>query len=62
MHAEALSPLWGIEQAWEKTPGLIEQLNEIVTVKMPELNAKLDEHGIRPDPGKAVEVPVRPGG
>jgi photosystem II stability/assembly factor-like uncharacterized protein len=54
--------VWGIEQAWEKTPGLIEQLNEIVTVKMPELNAKLDEHGIRPDPGKAVEVPVRPGG
>jgi photosystem II stability/assembly factor-like uncharacterized protein len=54
--------LWQLEQAWEQAPGLIEQVNQIVTERMPEIYAQLDEHGIRPDPGKAVEVPVRPGG
>ena len=51
--------LWQLDQAWEKVPPLIERLNEIVTDEMPALYRRLDEQGIRPDPGEAVTVPVR---
>ena len=51
--------LWQLDQAWEKVPPLIERLNEIVTGEMPALYRRLDEQGIRPDPGDAVTMPVR---
>lgn len=54
--------LWQIDQAWEKVPGLITTLNQIITDRMPALNRRLDEEGIRPDPGEAVAVPRRSGG
>ena len=40
-------------------PGLIEQLNMMISSKMPALYDQLNEHGIRPDPGKALTVPTR---
>jgi len=54
--------LWQLDQTWEKVPPLIERLNEFVTERMPAINSQLDEHGIRPDPGAAVDVPRRSGG
>ena len=51
--------LWQIERAWERLPGLIDQLNEIIGTTMPALYGQLDEHGIRPDPGEPVAVPRR---
>ncbi|MYI23784.1 MAG: glycosyl hydrolase [Gammaproteobacteria bacterium] len=51
--------LWQLDQAWEKVPPLIERLNEIVTGEMPALYRRLDELGIRPDPGEAVTMPMR---
>ena len=53
--------LWQMEQAWDEVPGLIEQLNDMITHRLPALYDHLNEHGIRPDPGEAIEVPRRPG-
>ena len=53
--------LWQIEQSWEKLPGLIDKLNEVIDDKMPALYDALNEHGIRPDPGKPITVPTRSG-
>jgi photosystem II stability/assembly factor-like uncharacterized protein len=54
--------LWQIDRAWENVPGLIEQINEIVGNSLPALYRACDENGIRPDPGKPIEVPRKPGG
>jgi photosystem II stability/assembly factor-like uncharacterized protein len=54
--------LWQMEKVWDEAPGLIEQLNAIITTRLPALYADLDEHGVRPDPGEAVVMPRRPGG
>ncbi|MFQ6045549.1 MAG: WD40/YVTN/BNR-like repeat-containing protein [Gemmatimonadales bacterium] len=54
--------LWQIDRLWERVPGLIGQLNEIIETRLPELNRTLDEHGIRPSPGNPIELPKRPGG
>ena len=34
--------------------------NEVISERMPALNALLDEHGIRPDPGAPIAIPTRP--
>jgi photosystem II stability/assembly factor-like uncharacterized protein len=52
--------LWSIERAWEAAPGLIEQLNVFITERLPALNTRLNELGIRPPVGEPVEVPTRP--
>jgi photosystem II stability/assembly factor-like uncharacterized protein len=52
--------LWMLERAWERAPDLVDRVNELVQVRMPELNSLLDQHGIRPDPGKTVDPPERP--
>ena len=54
--------LWQLDRAWERVPPLVERLNEIVTEEMPALYRRLDEHGIRPDPGGAITMPERRGG
>ncbi len=51
--------LWRLDQSWERVPPLVERLNEILTGSMPSIYRRLDERGIRPDPGEAVTVPVR---
>jgi hypothetical protein len=53
--------MWQIERSWDKAPPLIEQLNGYITDRMPQLNERLNELGIRPDPGPAVDVPRRGG-
>jgi photosystem II stability/assembly factor-like uncharacterized protein len=53
---------WQIDRAWEQVPGLVQQINEMVTTRLPALYRACDEHGIRPDPGKPIEVPKKPGG
>ncbi|MCH8959828.1 MAG: hypothetical protein IH820_00485 [Bacteroidetes bacterium] len=53
--------LWQLEQAWEKVPPLVTQINEIIETKMPALYRQLDEHGIRPDPGEPLAMPTPPG-
>lgn len=52
--------LWQVEHAWEEIPALIERLNVLVETRIPAFNAMLNEAGIRPDPGKAIEVPRKP--
>ncbi|UCG86346.1 MAG: hypothetical protein JSW71_20990 [Gemmatimonadota bacterium] len=52
--------LFQIDRAWEQVPGLIERLNEVITTQIPALYAQLNDHGIRPSPGEALEVPRRP--
>ena len=54
--------LWQLDRAWERVPPLVERLNEIVTEEMPALYRRLDEHGIRPDPGGPITMPERRGG
>ncbi len=51
--------LWALERAWDEVPGLITALNAVITDTMPMIYDQLDEHGIRPDPGKAITVPER---
>ncbi|UCG86345.1 MAG: hypothetical protein JSW71_20985 [Gemmatimonadota bacterium] len=54
--------LWQIDQAWEKVPGLVEQINDVINERLPALYRACDEHKIRPDPGEPIEVPKKPGG
>lgn len=51
--------LWQVDAAWEATPPLVERLNVLITDRVPALNAALDDAGVRPDPGAAIEVPRR---
>jgi photosystem II stability/assembly factor-like uncharacterized protein len=54
--------LWAIERAWERVPMLVEELNAYITDRVPAFYDRLDQAGVRPDPGEPVEVPARPGG
>ena len=51
--------LWQLEQSWERLPGLMDQLNQIITVQMPALYDQLNELGIRPSVGDTITVPRR---
>jgi hypothetical protein len=53
--------LWQIDDAWSTATEALPELNAAITERLPALYGRLDEHGIRPDPGAAVEVPRRPG-
>ncbi len=59
--APTADQLWQLEQTWETLPPLLEQLNVVITDRMPALNRQLDDHGVRPDPGEAVDLPRRGG-
>ncbi len=48
---------WRAGRVSEETLPLITQLNEFIETKLPALNRQLNEHGIRPDPGRPIEVP-----
>ncbi len=52
--------MWQVENAWEEVPALIGRLNALVETRIPAFNAMLDELGIRPSPGEAIEVPKKP--
>ncbi|HSM59533.1 MAG TPA: hypothetical protein VK849_01995, partial [Longimicrobiales bacterium] len=51
-----------IERSWEEVPPVIRAVNDLLTQRMPALNARLNQAGIRPDPGPAVPLPRRSGG
>ncbi len=53
---------WQIERSWEELPPVIGRINTLLTERMPALNARLNEAGIRPDPGPVVPLPRRSGG
>ena len=48
-----------IEDSWQEIPALIDRLNILITTEVPALYARLDDEGIRPDPGSAIEMPRR---
>jgi photosystem II stability/assembly factor-like uncharacterized protein len=49
-----------IDRVWEKAPGLILGINEIVETRLPALYEALDRHGVRPAVGDPVAVPHKP--
>ena len=51
--------LWQVDRAWEVMAEVVEPLNELITSRLPALNAQLYAEGVRPKPGEAVEVPGR---
>ncbi len=51
--------LWQVDRAWEVMAELVEPLNELITSRVPALNAQLYAEGVRPKPGEAVAVPGR---
>lgn len=53
--------LWQVDKAWEEAPGVIERINALITRRVPAFHDALDEEGVRPDPGEALEVPRRGG-
>jgi hypothetical protein len=60
-HRPTEDQLRQLEDAWGEAPELIQQLNAIIEDELPALYRRLDELGIRPDPGEPVEVPRPPG-
>jgi hypothetical protein len=44
------------------TPGLVERLNVLITARVPAFHSAMDDEGVRPDPGEALEIPRRSGG
>ena len=51
--------LWQTERAWNDLPAAIERVNELLTVRMPALHARVYAPGVRPEVGEAVMMPVR---
>ena len=51
--------LWQVDRAWEVMAEVLDPLNELITSRVPALNAQLYAEGVRPKPGEAVEVPGR---
>jgi photosystem II stability/assembly factor-like uncharacterized protein len=54
--------LWQIEDAWRQMEEALGLLNEVIGMEMPALYERLNELGVRPDPGDAIEIPRRSGG
>ena len=51
--------LWQVDRAWEVMAEVAGPLNELITSRVPALNAQLYAEGVRPKPGEAVVVPGR---
>ena len=49
--------MWQVERAWEVMEELVGPLNELITSRVPALNARLYAEGVRPKPGEVVRVP-----
>ncbi len=54
--------VWALDRAWGLLPSLVERVNELITADVPAFNRKLDDAGVRPDPGEPVVMPPRRGG
>ncbi len=51
--------MWQVDRAWEGMEELLGPLNELITSRVPALNAQLFAEGVRPKPGEAVVMPER---
>ena len=51
--------MWQVDRAWEGMEELLGPLNELITARVPALNAQLFAEGVRPKPGEAVVMPER---
>ncbi len=51
--------LWQVDRAWEVMAEVAGPLNELITSRVPALNAQLFAEGVRPKPGEVVVVPGR---
>ena len=51
--------LWQGDRAWEVMAELLDPLNELITSRVPALNAQLYAEGVRPKPGEVVEMVER---
>ena len=51
--------MWQVDRAWEVMSEVVGPLNELITSRVPALNAQLYAEGVRPKPGEVVEVPGR---
>jgi photosystem II stability/assembly factor-like uncharacterized protein len=60
--APSADELWAIDHAWETLPPLVERVNTFIEERVPAFNRKLDQAGVRPDPGKPITLPRRSGG
>jgi len=49
--------IWSIDQARDRLPDMIDQINEIIMTAVPALWDKMNEEGLRPDPGEPVTLP-----
>ena len=58
-HPPTADQFWQIDRSWEKLPAVIERLNELLTERLPALNARVYAEGLRPTAGKAVAMPRR---
>jgi hypothetical protein len=57
--APTANQLLQIEESWDEIPAFIDRLNILITSEVPALYARLDDAGIRPNPGSAIEMPRR---
>ncbi len=60
-HAPTADQLWQIDRSWEELPAVIERVNEMVTERLPAVQARVYAEGVRPETGEAVEMPRRGG-
>ncbi len=51
--------MWQFDHAWELMGERIPELNALIEIRVPALNARLYAEGVRPDAGEAVEMPAR---
>ncbi len=51
--------LWQVDRAWEVMAELLDPLNELITSRVPALNAQLYMEGLTPKSGEAVVLPAR---
>ena len=51
--------LQDVERLWTDTPGVIERINQLISGQMPAFYRRLDNEGIRTDPGEAIIIPRR---
>ena len=57
--APTADQLWQIDRSWGELPAVIEQLNELVSERLPALNAQVYAEGLRPAVLEAVAMPER---
>lgn len=51
---------WEVDRSWDRTTARIRELNEMLRTRLPALDRRLEEEGIRSGVGEPVELPGRP--